>query len=213
MYKITLFDACCSGIFSRTAQFYVDKLEDFESEWMQQSGVDEIRKERFLLSKAGEIVTDYYSPDPQFNIVQEDPNATCLWEKEYDFSDRTFALTSFLVQIPIGVHMKKAQIHLKYISFNGKKSLIGRYRIQIKDKKLMESRKRYPQGKVLYEGNPIFWCNEEEGILETYCYVEVWEDSELCEEDMGDIPEDIIRVLMRDVLGNSGGIYSPDYMI
>ena len=33
------------------------------------------RKERFLRSKRGEIVTDYYSASPELNIVQHDAGA------------------------------------------------------------------------------------------------------------------------------------------
>ena len=46
----------------------------------------------YLRSKGGEIVTDYYSDDPELNIVQEDKSAEILFEKEIVFRNKLFTL-------------------------------------------------------------------------------------------------------------------------
>lgn len=82
MFKITLYDFNCNPICDGVVSFFTERLEDFEEGWMNSEEVEEDRKERYLRSKAGENVTDYYSDSPEFNIVQEDTEVQVLWEKE-----------------------------------------------------------------------------------------------------------------------------------
>ena len=73
MYKITLYDYNCNPICDGTIYFFTEDIENFQKRWFRLLGDhDEERKERFLRSKAGEIVTDYYSDSPELNIVQQD---------------------------------------------------------------------------------------------------------------------------------------------
>ena len=80
MYKITLFDYNCPSCTSGVYEIYCDDIEEFEKEWTKLE-TDEFRIERFRKSKAGEMVTDYYSDALELNIVQKDETAELYYEK------------------------------------------------------------------------------------------------------------------------------------
>lgn len=74
IYKITLFDANCPSCTSGTASFFTEDIDEFEHNYFSDENVEsnqlEAQKQRYFRSKAGEIVTDYYSDAPELNIFQ-----------------------------------------------------------------------------------------------------------------------------------------------
>lgn len=70
LYLIQLFDYNCPSCTSGVTNVFVEDIEEFAKTY-QSIEKDKSRVERFLRSKAGEIVTDYYSEDPTLNIVQK----------------------------------------------------------------------------------------------------------------------------------------------
>ena len=91
MYKITLYDCNCPSCTSGVAEFYADNIIKFQKEWFKLED-DKDRKERFLKSLNGDIITDYYSDSPELNIVQEDNDAKILRTQSLHFSNHRFAL-------------------------------------------------------------------------------------------------------------------------
>ena len=76
MYQITLYDDCSNPIADGTVSYYVDSLEEFEEKWVPYAEKNmKERLKRYYRSKAGEIVTDYYSDSEKLNIVQQDEHA------------------------------------------------------------------------------------------------------------------------------------------
>lgn len=115
MYKITLYDencwAACDGVIS----FFTEDLEDFQRLWFERERDDDT-KARFLKSKAGEIVTDYYSHDPDLNIVQEDQNTTILTEKVFYVKNQTFTLEN-AYGCESKFYVKEGENHYRWITF------------------------------------------------------------------------------------------------
>lgn len=70
LYMIQLFDYNCPSCVSGVTKVFVEDIDEF-SRIYQSLEEDKKRIERFLRSKAGEIVTDYYSDSPSLNIVQK----------------------------------------------------------------------------------------------------------------------------------------------
>ena len=71
MYLIQLFDDNCGTCCSRVTNVFVDDIEDFSKHYLSVETKNTERVDRFLRSKAGEIVTDYYSDSPDLNIVRK----------------------------------------------------------------------------------------------------------------------------------------------
>jgi len=93
---ITLYDMNCSPISDRVARFFTEDIDQFEQNWAPlciKRG-DYERVERFRRSKNGVLVTDYYGDDSEMNIVQEDPDAEVLHEKQFTLRDVTFFATN-----------------------------------------------------------------------------------------------------------------------
>ena len=85
MFKITLNDMNCNPICDGTVFWFVENLEDFERKWLPLMAKEDIGViNRYYRSKFGEIFTDYYSDDPDLNIVQQAESET-LCEKDYAY--------------------------------------------------------------------------------------------------------------------------------
>ena len=73
IYKITLFDANFPSCTSGTASFFTEDIDEFEHNYFSDENVEsnqlEAQKQRYFRSKAGEIVTDYYSDAPELNMA------------------------------------------------------------------------------------------------------------------------------------------------
>ena len=234
MYKITLYDHNCSPICDGTASFFVDKLEDFEKYWLEHECVDEETKNRFLRSKNGEIVTDYYTDDPKYNIVQIDDNATILFEKEYAYDNKVFTLYN-VYHCESKVYAKHAAIKLRYVKFNNQYHLIGTYKLtgvceRERRSDVDESDSGWRRCSVW--GNPIhivdttdsvklnLWIDEngrrrldypkekfENNTIETYCWVTVGSfssENDLDKTSLNNLTNDFFAVLMADIPGEAG---------
>lgn len=70
LYLIQLFDYNCPSCTSGVTKVFAEDIEEF-SKIYQSIEKDNARVERFLRSKSGEVVTDYYSDDSELNIVQK----------------------------------------------------------------------------------------------------------------------------------------------
>ena len=94
LYKVTLYDFWCHPLADGTESFFTEDIEDFQERWIK-CGADKGRVERFLRSKAGELVTDYHETfnDEELNIVQRD---TCpiYDEKEFVLGNVYFWISS-----------------------------------------------------------------------------------------------------------------------
>ena len=96
MYMITLYDMNSSPVSDGLARFFTEDIDHFEQNWASlciKRG-DHERVERFRRSKNGELVTDYYVDDSELNIVQEDPDAEVLHEKQFTLQDVAFFATN-----------------------------------------------------------------------------------------------------------------------
>ncbi len=114
MYQVQLYNYNCSPIVDGVIRVFTDDLVDFERNWIPlMKGQDDARVKRYMKSKAGEIVTDYYSDDPKLNIVQE---------KEFDIiAERTYTEKDVTKNIfneygfSSTYHMDSITYHIRYI--------------------------------------------------------------------------------------------------
>lgn len=127
MYKITLFDcncpSCCSGVFS----CYCDDIDKFEEEWTKLEE-DEKVIERFRRSKAGEIVTDFYSDDPKLNIVQEDPEAEVFFESKIEMRQRKVKVYN-AYDWETEIFADRYYFHIQYVKFMGEYLRLVKYKL------------------------------------------------------------------------------------
>lgn len=123
MYKILLYDQNCGGGNSGVYEMFVENLEDFERHWKFQG---EEQEERYLKSKAGEFVTDYYCDHPDLNIVQCDTNAEILETKELEKENIFFELFNFF-GCGSNYFAQKIKITLYHVRFGELYYLLGGY--------------------------------------------------------------------------------------
>lgn len=130
MYRITLYDECCFPICDGTASFFVESLELFEEHRlarMQERHPEQA--ERYLRSKAGEIVTDYYSDDPELNIVQRDDRAEIL--EEQTFEEKALDITLYnIYDWGSRYYFDRLSYTLRRIRFKGKDYTVASYEIE-----------------------------------------------------------------------------------
>ena len=95
LYKIELYDVSHwhPAFVSGTINIFCEDIEDFQMRWFKLEPGEE-RKEMFLRSKDGEIVIDYYTDDPEHNIVQQDL-ATIYAERTVILHNVSFDVTEF----------------------------------------------------------------------------------------------------------------------
>jgi len=226
MYKITLYDQNCCPIADGVTCFFAEDLEEFEKNWRPHAGEEQIK--RYERSKAGELVTDYYSDDPELNIVQEDRNAEILFEKEVTLNSRLFTLLN-TYRWEDEIYAEKTQIVLRGIKFKERCFLIGKYKMKGVCRKMFLSTDDSEYGTVKVWGNPVvnckvqekqYWYQTEEGrafyvyhkedfrgdSLETYCWVTVGEysEKELSEGNIDLESDELLVALMRDIPGEAG---------
>ena len=70
-----------------------------------------------MRSKAGEIVTDYYSDSPELNILQEDTEAREIFYRTEHLSQKVFELYS-TYGWQMMIYAESAQIQVRGIEFN-----------------------------------------------------------------------------------------------
>ena len=128
MYKITLFDDNTPPFVSFTFSCYCDDIDAFEEEWLKHE-YDEDRIDRFRRSKAGEIVTDFYSDSLELNIVQKDDAATIYHERDILLIDKTLTIHNGY-HCPQEYDLHKVFLHLRYVKVQGELLLLAKYRIE-----------------------------------------------------------------------------------
>lgn len=114
LYKITLYDLWCHPIADGTEIFFTEDIEDFQKRWIK-CGADKGRIERFLRSKSGELVTDWYSDDHDLNIVQKDI-CTIYDEKEFMLGNVYFGIKN-AIGFDKWLHADKINFWFKWIRF------------------------------------------------------------------------------------------------
>lgn len=220
MYKITLYDYNCPSCTSGVAEFYTDNINKFQEEWFKLED-DKDRKERFLKSLNGEIITDYYSDSPELNIVQQDKHARILKTEKLCYRNKRFTLINgYDCTGDILVH--DAKFSIRYICFQDKYIIVGKYKltgVASMDKFIRGyGRQRvygncvlktkyhsyvdFDKGVPLYDVNDI--TNFKDDIIESICYIPVkWLD-DLDEMQNYILSQEDIIMLMRDILGEAG---------
>lgn len=127
MYKITLYNynipSCASGVYN----IYCDDIDEFEKEWTQLEK-DKERIERFRKSKAGEMVTDYYSDAPEYNIVQRDENARLYYEKTVIMFDKDVKVFNGY-GCSSELHIDKSEFQVRYVKMFGKFFRLVKYKL------------------------------------------------------------------------------------
>lgn len=98
IYKITLFDANCPSCTSGTASFFTEDIDEFEHNYFSDENVEsnqlEAQKQRYFRSKAGEIVTDYYSDDPELIFFSMQNMALSKSERLFITKTRSLSFTT-----------------------------------------------------------------------------------------------------------------------
>ena len=227
MYKITLYDENCSPICDGTTSFFVDEIDDFERKWFLQANESQV--ERYKRSKAGEIVTDYYSDSPELNIFQEDTAARVLFHRICQMSETIFELLN-TYGYPFMIYAENAEIRVRGIEFNKKYYVVGQYKLCGVCKCMTFTDTLTEYFSVHVWGNPIcesnvkhksFWKDTPEGrqphlytkedykddTIETYCWVTIAEnisEEELRGYDVQENDAEFFSVLMRDIPGEAG---------
>lgn len=227
VYKITLYDENCSPICEGVTTFFTDDINTFEENWFLCAEKEQV--ERYKRSKAGELVTDYYGPNPKLNIFQEDKVAEILFERNLFYADKEISLVN-TYDFERTVFAKEIQIKFQGIRFAGEYFLIGSYVMDgVCQKSIFSNKTNYEPIKTW--GNPVFiskiqekdiWIDSPQGRMrniykkqdfkedriETYCFVTVGKFSK--EELLNvrpnleaEAPEMLIR-LFRDILGEAG---------
>lgn len=227
MYKITLYDYNCSPIADGVTSFFVDEIEEFEKHWLEERFVEKERKERYLRSKNGEIVTDYHTNNEEYNIVQKD-KTMILSERQYLFFDKVYRLSNFYGDKSY-IYAKHGTIQLRYIKFKNKYYLIGKYCLKgvCREQDLIGVENRWVTCSTY--GNPIFkekhtkidiWTDREgqrrrdystdkfeEDEIETYCWVTIGvydKKNDFNMENLKTLPDNMVEILMQDIPGEAG---------
>lgn len=226
MYKITLYDNNCNPICDGTICFFTEDIEDFQKRWFRLlDGCDEERKERFLRSKAGEIVTDYYSDSPELNIVQQDEEAV-YDEKIVVLEDETFEVYN-AYHWSEQYHVNQWTIHFRWICFKGNYYRIASY----KANGVCELGLHNRWEDVVCYGNPVLenavvyrpeynfrldesqWPNPgfdrfSENRIETICWLTsaFFESEQELRDDITtfEVTKEIMGRLFADVIGEAG---------
>lgn len=225
MYKITLYDNNCCPIADGVTCFFTDNLDEFEKNWRPHAHEEQWK--RYERSKAGEIVTDYYSDSPDLNIVQEDKEAEILFEKELVIKDKLFTLLN-AYRWESEIFAEETRIVFRGIKFKEECYLIGSYKMKgVCEKDFFSKEEKYNH--IAVYGNPVINCNVQEkplwykaedgreayvyqredfkeDSLETYCFVTVGEysEEELLNGSIDLESDETFVYLMRDIPGEAG---------
>lgn len=228
MYKITLYDENCSPIVDGVARFFTEDIDDFEKNWTSMEQFDEASYKRFLASKNGEIVTDYYSDNPDLNIVQQD-KTNIIHNKSFELKDITFT-SSNAYGFTEKYHVDNMKIDFIWIKF---KNEYWRSASFVAEGAAEWNHILYEWGHVSCFGNPVilnnivyhpepFLCSKnsnkdrkipelndfKDNTLRTYCYTSsiLFGSKEELDDDFNNfqITPEILDYLFADVIGEAG---------
>ena len=152
LYKVELYDVAhwCPAFVSGTINIFCEDIEDFQRRWFKLE-TEEEPKERFLRSKNGEIVTDYYGNDPARNIVQHDL-ATVYAERTVILHSVSFGENEFSYDNMF--YARRLELWFRWISFKGKYWRIASFTADGPCVKSILLRDGYRE--VDCDGNPFF---------------------------------------------------------
>lgn len=205
LYLIQLFDYNCSSCTSGVTKVFVEDIEEFAKRY-QSLEKDVSRVERFLKSKAGEIVTDYYSDDPSLNIVQkvrvDDLGHTQSWKRDTEISVENGY--GWLSEYIFGF----LTLEICWIRLQGKYyKLVKPYGRDCYNKSDYDYQNR-KRGIQVY-GNP-FWITDGTS-LESYVWqvADIFDSEEAMNEDKSHSPEQVlseeqINRVFADLPGEAG---------
>ena len=182
MYKVTLFDQNCPSCCSGTASFYCDNIDEFEREWIKYVR-NESQLERFRRSKNGECVTDYYSDDPELDVVQFDGEAIIYHELEECFDDLELEIHNSYMW-PAKYFFKKFIVSTRFAEFKGQFLELAKYRAEGTCMENWLGKKKYC--KATCWGNSVL--NHE---------IAFWEDSDETEDYADDLIESFVYFKVR----------------
>ncbi len=158
MYLIQLFDENCASCTSGVTRVFVDDIEDFAKKYLSVETDNKERVDRFLRSKAGEIVTDYYSDSPKLNIVSE-VNTRDISTKRCYSTDKTIVLINSYFCESI-YYFKELIFEIRYVEYEDKfYKLIRSTAFSCCHRNPFDDEK--PWQKIYINGNK-FWLYKEE---------------------------------------------------
>lgn len=126
-YKITLLDYNTPAFCTFTFESFVDDIEEFQKRWFKLE-TEQSRKDNFLRSKNGEIVTESYENTNKYNIVQYDEN--CKIYKSCSFEENDFD-----IDLHNGwdcankYHIKNLKVDIRWVRFQEYFYKIAKYKI------------------------------------------------------------------------------------
>ena len=127
LYKLTFFDRNCPSCCSGTVSFFTEDIEEFERLFFADERMQE-KKNLFLKSKAGELIVDYYSDNPELNMFQFDESAELVRQSPICYHKKDFLLeNSYCCEVPI--YAENATIEIAQTRFKGKYYQIGKYEL------------------------------------------------------------------------------------
>lgn len=180
MYKIELYDECCSPIADGTESYFVDDIDEFEKNWIPLvKDRDPEKVDRYYRSKGGEIVSDYYGNSEKYNIFQEDKEAKIIDEQHFGETYFDITLTN-VYDWPSEYHIQNLTYDIRKILFLNRLYLVAKYHIkgiyryyEIRDR---WSDTVYHLQQAHYWGNPI--CKLE--MAQLYGFDKKRPEEELC---------------------------------
>lgn len=219
MYKVTLFDAntpsCCSGVVS----YFCDDINEFAEKWFELE-TDEGRKDRFIHSMKGEMVTDYYSDSPDLNIVQEDKTAEIFFTNEFKIRDRWIILYNSY-HCGTKLHFDSLDVIVRYVRYAGKLFKLATYSAKgvcAVNQSCFDEEKYCD---VVCYGNRVLinqrsheWLNSDniddykDDTIDFIAYSQIgaFESIESMKEDYetADLSDEDLNLLLCDILGEAG---------
>ena len=230
MYKIELYDECCSPIADGTESYFVDDIDDFERNWIplvQENDPEKV--ERYFRSKGGEIVTDYCCTYEEINIFQEDKEAKIIDEQCFEETDFDIELTNAYYW-PTDYHIQNLSYSIRKIVFKNRYYLVAKYHIRgiyRYDSYLDQwSDTIYHLAQVYYCGNPIckldmaklygldekrpeeemMVSNKPDNFLNDSIECFVWLPIAPCNEEtqIHKLSKDELAIMLRDIPGEAG---------
>lgn len=198
MYMITHYDFNCCPLADGVARFFAEDIDEFEKQWIR-LGVEESLLEKFRLSKAGACVTDWYSDDPAYNIVQKDPE-TAFGEKQVQLGSRQVILrNAYGWESPC--RLNSLDIRFRWIRFKD-----WFYRIASFKAEDLEVKGFKGWNKPTCWGNPVLLVDGSH--VESICYLlsEEFDNEEALKKDMNafTVDDELLTRLLADLPGEAG---------
>lgn len=226
MYMITLYDMSSCPVSDRVARFFTEDIDHFEQNWIplcQKMGAFD-RIDRFLRSKAGECVTDYYTNFARLNIIQHDQKAKLLKEKQFVLKDVTFFATNaygWQEQYHVDewhctfrwIHFQNNYFRIFGFRANGVCMINGEFLRDVScygNPVLINSKKfivEYDRGVPIID-HPLTYNDFAENHIETFCWQAgkhfKTEQDAMADHQRFTVTDDVFDRMFREVIGEAG---------